>query len=327
MGSHALVYYFLGVVAAILLGTGFVLQQDAAQHAPKSHFLRVGLLADLLRKPRWLAGIATMVAGQLVSAWVIGHMALTVSEPLLATNLLYALVLAGPVSKQAVHKSEIAGAFILIAGVAALAAARAASTANVSAGRLGYWPYAGAAAAVAAFGLAQLGRRRSGDLRATLTGASAGVLFGVQDALTRQTIFTLSTGHIIALLTSWPGYCLILVGVTGLWLAQSAFNSAPLHASLPAITAGEPVIGIVLGIVVFGDPVPVSPDMIALQVAGLAALVSGVVMVARAPALSRGGAAHRPHDREIWRKAPGPRAPGSPASRPQSGQGEQAGPD
>lgn len=320
-------YYFLGVVAAVLLGAGFVLQQDAAQRAPKSHFLRVGLLADLLRKPRWLAGIATMVAGQLVSAWVIGHMVLTVSEPLLATNLLFALILAGPVSKQAVHKSEIAGAFILIAGVAALAAARALTPASVSAGRLGYWPYAGAAAAVAAFGLAQAGRRRSGDLRATLTGASAGVLFGMQDALTRQTIFMLSTGHIIGLLTSWPGYCLILVGLTGLWLAQSAFNAAPLHASLPAITAGEPVVGIVLGIAVFGDPVPVSPDMIALQVAGLAALVVGVIMVARAPALSLAAAAHRHHGREIRAEAPNPRPPGSPAWRPQPGPGEQAGPD
>jgi hypothetical protein len=67
---------------------------------------------------------------------------------------------------------------------------------------------------------------------------------------------------------------------------ESSFNAAPLHASLPAITAAEPLAGIALGLVVFGDVVRVSAGMIALQAAGLAAIVAGVIMVARAPALS-----------------------------------------
>jgi hypothetical protein len=66
----------------------------------------------------------------------------------------------------------------------------------------------------------------------------------------------LENHHLIGLLTSWPGYCLIVVSVAGLWLMQSAFNAAPLHASLPAITAAEPVTGIALGSVIFGDSVP-----------------------------------------------------------------------
>ena len=292
--------YFLGAVAAILLGAGFVLQQGAAQQVPKSHFLRLSLLADLLRKPRWLAGLGTMVAGQLLSAWIIGHLVLSLAEPLLATNLLYALILAGPVSRQAVHRSEIAGAVILIAGVTALSAARVVHSGQVSVGGPAYWPYAGAAAAAAAFGLAHLGRRSSGELRATLTGAGAGVVFGLQDALTRRTVAVLDTHSITGLLATWPGYCLILVGLTGLWLMQSAFSAAPLHASLPAVTAGEPITGIVLGIVVFGDSVNASPAMIALQLAGFAALVFGVIMVARAPALAGKVSVHHQSSQQTW---------------------------
>jgi hypothetical protein len=67
---------------------------------------------------------------------------------------------------------------------------------------------------------------------------------------------------------------------------ESAFNAAPLNASLPAITAAEPVIGILLGVVVFGDDIRISPGTLALQAAGLAALVGGVILVARAPMLS-----------------------------------------
>jgi hypothetical protein len=45
------VEYLLAVVAAGLLGAGFVFQQHAAQQAPQAHFLRVRLLADLVHRP------------------------------------------------------------------------------------------------------------------------------------------------------------------------------------------------------------------------------------------------------------------------------------
>ena len=286
--------YVLGAIAAVLLGTGFVLQQDAAQRAPGSDFLRLRLFADLLRQPRWLAGIGVMVTGQLLSAWVIGHMVLALSEPLLATNLLVALALAGRISGQRVRPLEILGAFILLAGVSALSVARSVSSVQDSVGSPAYWPYAGAAIAAAAACFAELGRRRRGDVRAVLTGTAAGLVFGIQDALTRVTVDSMGSLHEIAtLLTSWPAYCLIFVAVTGLWLMQSAFSAAPLHASLPGVTAAEPVSGIILGIVAFRERVPASPPLIALQAAGLVALVIGVVMVARAPALSSlSGRAH-----------------------------------
>jgi drug/metabolite transporter (DMT)-like permease len=287
--------YLIGVVAAVLLGTGFVLQQGAAQQLPKSEYLRLRLLADLLRKPRWLAGIVAMVTGQLLSAYLIGHVDLSLAEPLLATNLIFALVLAGPLSRQTLHKSEVIGAVILMLGVAALSLARTLHSAQVSIGSGRYWPYAAAAVAAAAYLFAWRGLRRSGQLRATLTGASAGLVFGLQDALTRRTIQVLDAHQLLGVLTTWSGYCLLAVGLTGLWLMESAFNSAPLHASLPAITAGEPACGIVLGIVIFGDPMHISPGLIALQAGGFAALVGGVILVARAPALSALLHVHVPH--------------------------------
>ena len=287
--------YFLGAIAAVLLGTGFVLQQDAAQRAPGSDFLRLRLFANLIRQRRWLAGIGVMVAGQLLSAWVIGHMVLALSEPLLATNLLVALALAGRISGQRVRRREILGAFVLLAGVSALSVARSVASVQESVGSPAYWPYAGAAIAAAAACFAELGRRHRGEVRAVLTGTAAGLVFGIQDALTRVTVDSMDSLHEIAtLLTSWPAYCLLLVAVTGLWLMQSAFNAAPLHASLPGITAAEPVSGIILGIVAFRERVPASAPMIALQAAGLVALVIGVVMVARSPALSSlSGRTHR----------------------------------
>lgn len=307
--------YFLAILAAALLGTGFVLQQAVAEQAPKVDFLRPRLLLDLLRHRRWLAGVAIMVAGQLLSAWVIGHLILSVAEPLLTANLLFALLLAWPLSKQPLTRSEIAGALILVAGVTALSLARTVSSPEMTVGAPAYWPFAVGAVALIAAAFAVLGRRRPDDLRATFTGASAGVAFGIQDALTRRVIQVL-TGHggaVGVLLTTWPGYTLIAMGLVSFWLMQSAFSAGPLHASLPAITAGEPVAGIALGIVVFGDRLHTSPGLIALQVAGLVALVCGVILVARGPALaamvkSPGHALGRP-----------PGSPGGSSGRPRAG--------
>jgi drug/metabolite transporter (DMT)-like permease len=281
------VWYFIGLLAAVLLGAGFVLQQDAAQRLPQSDFLRLRLVADLLRQPRWLAGLGIMIAGQLLGALVIGHLVLALSEPLLATNLLFALIIAGRVSGQPARLRELIGAVILLAGVSALSVARAVTSVQDSVGSPAYWPYVGAAIGGIAACLAIAGRRRQGELRALLTGIAAGLVLGIQDALTRVSVRRLGSMHqVTVLLTSWPAYSLVAVGIIALWLMQSAFNSAPLHASLPGITAAEPVSGIVLGIVAFREKVPASPLLIALQVAGLIALVAGVILVAQSPVLA-----------------------------------------
>lgn len=310
-------YYLLSVVAAALLGAGYVLQQDAARQAPSALFLRVKLLADLLRRPRWLAGLAAMVAGELLSAWVIGHLVLSLAEPLLATSLLFALALAGPLSGQAVHKTEVAGALILMAGVTALSVARSVRSAQVYVGSYSYWPFAGAAVLFLAALLAELGRRRPADQRAILTGTSAGLVFGIGDALTRRTIQILDTGHPGVLLTSWPGYALIAVSLAGIWLMESAFNAAPLHTSLPGITAAEPASGILLGIVVFRDSVHVSPGTITLEASGLVALFVGVIMVARAPALARLRGRHPLRSRTASRAAHQGAAPAAETGQPE----------
>jgi drug/metabolite transporter (DMT)-like permease len=275
----------LALVSAMLLGTGFVLQQHAAEQAPKKYFLHLRLIAELLRQPRWLAGIVVMAAGEILSAWAIGHLALSLAEPLLTTNLAFALLLAVPMSRQPLRKSELLGTALLIAGVAALSAARSVRSSPVTFGSLRYWP-AAALIAVIAYAFTHAGRRRTGDRRATLTGTGVGLVFGISDALTRGTMQVLDAHGVTAAFTSWPAYAMIASDVLGIWLMESAFNAGPLHASLPAITAGEPVTGIALGIVVFGDTLNISPGMLALQAAGLAGLIGGVILVARAPVLS-----------------------------------------
>jgi drug/metabolite transporter (DMT)-like permease len=313
--------YAITLVAALLLGIGFVLQQQSAETAPESHFLSPRLFGDLFRERKWLAGIVCMILGQVLAAWSIGHLALSLVEPLLTTNLLFALILAVPLSHQALGITEVVGALLLIAGETILSLARSIEPIGESFGSFSHWPAAAGIACIA-FAAVQAGRHRSGRRRATLTGLGAGLVFGIQDALTRQTLQILQHHGVSGLLHSWSAYCLVATGAVGLLLMQSAFNAGPLHSSLPTITAGEPVAGILLGIVVFGDRISLSPGSLAMHAGGLAALVVGVILVARAPALSNLRKAvvepvHLPRRRDTGPQRSLSRTPG--ATHPQPG--------
>ncbi len=277
--------YATCLVAALLLGVGFVLQQYSAEREPESQFLRLRILTDLLRQPRWLLGIGCMIAGYLFAAWSIDHLELTVVEPLLTTYLVWALVLAVPLSRQPVKVAEVVGALILITGVALVSLSRSITPIGLDFGSLSHW-YAAAIIAGIAFVAVMIGHRRTGQVRATLTGVGAGLVFGIQDALTRQTLTGLQGNSWTVLFNMWSFYALIGAGIVGIWLMQNAFSAAPLHASLPAIAAGEPLAGIALGIVVFGDRVQVTPGLLAIEAGGIAALIIGVIAVARSSAFS-----------------------------------------
>jgi drug/metabolite transporter (DMT)-like permease len=277
--------YATTLLAAVLLGVGFVLQQYSALQEPDSRFLRLKILTDLLRKPRWLLGIGCMIGGYLLVAWSIDHLELTLVEPLLTTYLVWALVLAVPMSRQRLKVTEVIGALILVTGVALVSLSRSITPIGLDFGSFSHW-YAAAIIAGVALVAVMIGQRSQGQVRATLTGLGAGLVFGIQDALTRQTLTGLQFNSWTSLFTTWSAYALVGAGIVGIWLMQNAFSAAPLHASLPAIAAGEPLAGIVLGILVFGDRVQITPGLLAIEAGGVAALIVGVIAVARSSAFS-----------------------------------------
>src|SRR5215472_7339184 len=140
--------YGLTLLAALLIGTGFVLQQNAAQREPASRFLSLRLMADLVRTPRWLVGIVCMVGGQVLAAWSIGHLSLSFVEPLLTMNLIFALLVAVPLSHASIKVWEIVGALVLCLGVALLSVARSAQPIGMSFGSFSHWPAAAVIAGV-----------------------------------------------------------------------------------------------------------------------------------------------------------------------------------
>jgi hypothetical protein len=80
----------------------------------------------------------------------------------------------------------------------------------------------------------------------------------------------------------------LALGVTGLVLVQSAFETAPLRMSLPALTAAQPLAGIVCGVGFLGDRLHTDVGAMAWEAAGLAAIVAGIMLLGLHPAMPQG---------------------------------------
>jgi hypothetical protein len=272
----------LGLAAAALLAVGYVLQQHEAA-ASRESFLRPRLLLALARRPRWLGGIAAMAVGQMLSAAALGVGSLVVVEPLLAANVLFALPLAAAWSRQRPGLREIVGSLWLVAGLAAVLAAGSPSKgaghghpANIA------WITALASVVGLVALLVVVAKRSSLGEEATWLGVAAGLLFGAQDLLTQRSIVLAESG-VVHLFVSWQPYLLAVAAVAGLTLQQSAFQIAPLAASLPAIALTEPVSGIMLGAGLLGQGLRATPPALTAQAAGLLFTMAGVWLVARSP--------------------------------------------
>ncbi|MGH9064567.1 MAG: DMT family transporter [Acidimicrobiales bacterium] len=284
----------LGLCAAVLLALGFVIQQHAAARAPAEERLSLRLLFDLAHRPLWLAGIAAMVGGQILGAVALDHGSLTLVEPLLAANLLFALPMAAAWTRKSLGPREWAGAVILMAGLATFVVAAGPSSDQASKVSSPAWLIAGLTIVAVVMGLVWFGKRTDLAEEATLLAAGAGILYGLQDGLTQRTLLLFPHG-IVTLLTSWLPYSLVAVAIAGLLLAQSAFEAAPLAASLPAITIAEPITGIGLGAGLFSQDIGLSPQALAFEMVGIALMIIGVYLVARSPVVT-GQVAEEGHD-------------------------------
>ncbi|MEU8786169.1 DMT family transporter [Streptomyces sp. NPDC048637] len=289
----------LALGAACCLGLGFVFQQAAAQHAPMKDFLSVRLLLDLVRMPLWLAGIGLMVVGMALGAVALGMGDITLVEPLLATNLLFAMALSRRLTRQRLGRSGWAGLWLLAGGVTAFIVAGQPQGGRSNADPMWQWLIMGVVLGTALLLAAVAKRERVHvSLEAALLGVAAGLIYGLQDALTRISGERFGNGGWSALLTSWQPYTIVVLGVLALVLVQSAFESAPLRLSLPALTAAQPLAGILCGVGFLGDRLRVTPGALAWEVIGIVAVVAGIVLIGSHPAMPP-GAGQRANAREL----------------------------
>lgn len=294
-GHHGqmLLAVLLGIAGAACLGAGFVVQQaEAAVAGAGQRALSVRLLWRLMRRRGWWAGVGLMVVGYALAGWSLGEGNLVLVEPILAANLLFAVTIAAARCRRRPSYRSLVGGLALVGGMAGFVLVGQPHGGLAANSTALTWVWAGIGVAAALAVLAALAVRYAGPTRAVLLGTATGIVYGLQDALSRQ-VFADFDRSPLRLLAIWPVLSLVAVGALGVVLAQNAFDAAPLTASLPAISVLEPLTGIGLGIALFDVQLAHRPVATAGEAGFLAILILGAVMVAR-DRVVHDGTRHRP---------------------------------
>jgi drug/metabolite transporter (DMT)-like permease len=272
----------LALAASLCFAASYVLQYHEAHEAPRGLFLSPRLLVELARHRIWLGGIGAMFIGDGLQAWALGLGSLAVVEPVLTTSLLFALPLSAAWRRERLRRREWIGAVMVCAGLGLLL-----GVGSPTVGRADMPWLQWVLVALAAWGFALLLVSVAlhspwPSTRAALIGAAAGTLFGLQDALTRYCLhwFGRDFGH---LALSWQPYLLIITAVYGLTLAQSAYEAGTLTASLPTMTIGEPVVGMLIGVLALNEQLNRSPMQLAWEAFGALVMLGGTWMLSRSP--------------------------------------------
>ncbi|GAA1650496.1 DMT family transporter [Georgenia ruanii] len=288
----------IALLAAMSFAVSSVLQHRAAARAPAATGLGIGLLLRLFRRPAWLLGFLAGAAGMGLQALALSSGPLTVVQPLLVSELLFALPASALLDGRHPSIPEWLYALVVVAGLATfLVAARPAPGDRLA----DAWALAAATGIgilVAAIAVA-LSYGPLAHHRAALLGLAGGVTFGLMSGLLKQVVdqFTIDPRRV---LTTWPGYAMVTLGVLGTAVVQRSFQMGRLASALPPLTMAEPVTAVLIGAVAFNEALEPAPPAVAAQVAGFALMAWGVWRLAALTA--------RPRDRE----ATGPSALASP---------------
>ena len=275
----------LALVAAALFAVAAAAQQRAAAQVPDERARGLGLIRVLVRRPLWWVGTGGDLAGYAAQAAALGLGSLVLVQPLLVTTLLFALPLAAWWSGRRLSRADAVWALVLSAALA-LFVVVAEPTAGVDRAAPLRWLPAAVVLGVLLCGCLAGAAVRRGTVRAVLLGVVTALLYGLTAALTKGVVSLLDDGP-LALVTAWETPALVLAAVGGTLASQSAFQAGGLGASLPVITVGEPVVGVVLGATVLAEQV---------RVDGAEWLLFAVLVVAMTiatAALARSAAAHQ----------------------------------
>ena len=268
----------LALVASCCFAVAAVIQQSAAARLPSGRAFDPAVLLRLVRKPAWLAGLAAVIAGFGCQAAALGLGRLVVIEPVLATSLLFALLLAARRARRALRPGEWAAALAVVAGLAVFLAAGQPTGGQRTAGAAALGLAAAVAAAVTGL-CAVVAGRLSAARRALLLGVGAGAAAGATDALVK-TVTVVGAGNVPSLFTDPRLYLLIAVGLLAYTIQQNGYRAAGLAAFLPAFAVTEPVAGSLLGLIIYHERLSSQPGQIVLELAACAAAIWGIARLA-----------------------------------------------
>jgi hypothetical protein len=285
-GHHVSVHTLICVLFALLTAasnaSAAVLQRKAAAQVPPERSMHFSLIADLVRRRVWLAGIGMVIVAAVAQAAALATGPIALVQPIFIIELPVTLLLATLASQNRAMLHRLPWVAIIVttvalgAGLAVAQPSGAANTAQNASWAIALLVTGGFLAALI---FTAIGMR--GEPRAALLGLAAACGYALTAALMKNAMADLSNG-VTQFFTSWHIYGTALAGVGSLFLLQNALQAGSLVASQPMLTVGDALISISYGVTLFSEDLRVGwwllPEIIALV-----AIVAGCIQIAKSP--------------------------------------------
>ncbi len=277
----------MAVVFALLAGLGNALNmvtQHIASISDPGHSKGWRFVRYLLASPLWLFGWVALAGAFVFQALALHLGQMSVVQPLLVTELVFALVL----RKVWIHQ-DIRVVTWWAAAVTCLALTVFVASSEPTGGTVtpssSAWVRAAAVTVGAAAALVILGRRGAPARRAALLAAATSLLWALVAALIKATTDTITQFGLAGTFTHWPVYALAVAGLTAELLNQATLHVGPLSVSQPVLVVVDPIVSIWLSVVIFAETFTENALRLTLGAASFASMCVAVFVLARtAPA-------------------------------------------
>jgi drug/metabolite transporter (DMT)-like permease len=286
----------LGLVAGFMFAASASLQQHVARETATANaenlagksILRplFALISRLVRRPLWLFGWCTNLLGFLVQAAALHFGSVALVQPLLVSQLVFAMPLSTAWARRWPTFIEWFGVLVISGGVATFLLIREVAPVDGEPDRVRVI-LAGVIAAVVVGLLVVAAAGRTPLVHATLVSVAAGLCFATSAVLMKLTTDDLLHRGVLATALDWPGYSLAISTLTGLLLEQSAFATGSLSAAVAAMTITNPLASYLMGVLAFRVTPPTSNGALAALAGSGALLIVGVAALSRSPTVRR----------------------------------------
>jgi hypothetical protein len=267
-------------LAAALANAVHLMTQHAASVGVSGKHRGWALFSFLVRQPLWLLGWAAAGGGFAFQAVALHSGQLSIVQPLLVTELVFALLLRRFWVRQHIAKTAWTAALVTCAALAVFLTA-AQPHGGDHQPDAGDWAFS-----LAVFGgivvvLAVMARWGSPVRRAALYATGASITWALMAAFIKAATDVLTASGPVGMLAHWPIYALIASGVVGSVLQQAALQSGPLSVSQPLIVVVDPAVAIVLSAWIFDERFTVSLAQKIVAGVAFCIMAAGVTVLSR----------------------------------------------
>ncbi|MFE7749801.1 DMT family transporter [Streptomyces sp. NPDC057428] len=234
-----------------------------------------------LRVWRWGAGLLALSGAAQALALAAGPLA--VVQPVMTTELLFTLVLAAVVFRWPPGAGTWAAFLAMALGLAVflLLASPGGGMETVPPKR---WLVSAVPALLVSIVLIVVGRRLRGSARAAVLGSVTAIGFSFTAALIKDALGLVPDGP-GDLFTAWQLYTAAAVGLASFLMLQATLRAGSLAASQPALTLGDSLLSVILGVSLFGESIALGWRVLP-ELASLGLVAFACVRLSRSPLVS-----------------------------------------